>query len=134
MAHNRKLVLGSVALTQAKLPARQMALAAGNVRDDLEREMIQSGYLEGAPFKWIGLIVREGLVDEVVPHYQRIDRTDGELPLAIEVDTNRLVGASVDQVTRVYRKAVLLALVHVAEKYGLAGERIRALLAEMEAR
>lgn len=134
MAHNRKLVLGSVALTQAKLPARQMGLAAGNVRDDLEREMMQSGFLDAAPFKWIGLIVREGLVEESVPHYQEIDRTDGELPLAIEVDTNRLVGASLEQVTNIYRKAVLLVLVHVAEKYGLAGDRMRALLAEMEAR
>ena len=134
MAHNRKLVLGSVALTQAKLPARQMALAAGNVRDDLEREMIESGYLDGAPFKWIGLIVREGLIDEVVPHYQKIDQSDGELPLAIEVDTNRLVGASLEQVTNIYRKAVLLVLAHVAEKYGLNAERIGLLLDGMDTR
>jgi hypothetical protein len=133
MAHNRKLVLGGVALTQAKLPARPTALALGRARDEIEREIIGSGFLDGAPFKWIGLIVRAGLVDEAVPHYDRIDHTDGELPLAIEVDTHRLVGASIEQATGVYRKATLLALAHVAEKYGLAGERIRALLAEMEA-
>ena len=109
MAHNRKLVLGGVALTQAKLPARQTALAMGKARDDLEREVIRSGYLSGAPFKWVGLIIREGLIDEVVPHYQKIDQKDGELPIAIEVDTNRLVGASADQATNIYRKAALLA-------------------------
>jgi hypothetical protein len=134
MAHNRKLVLGSVALTQAKLPARQMALAAGNVRDDLEREMIQSGYLDGAPFKWIGLIVREGLIDEVVPHYQKIDPSDGELPLAIEVDTNRLVGSSLDNATHIYRKAALLALADAADRFALKADRIRLLLNEMAAR
>ncbi|MEA3066071.1 MAG: hypothetical protein QOJ27_2532 [Sphingomonadales bacterium] len=132
MAHNRKLVLGGVALTRAKLPARPTALALGKARDDLEQEMIESAYLNGAPFKWIGLIVRQGLVDQIVPHYQKIDQEDGELPLAIEVDTNRLVGASMDQATNIYRRATLLALVHVAEKYDLNAERIRILLSEME--
>ena len=111
-----------------------MALAAGAARNDLEREMIESGYLDGAPFKWIGLIVREGLVDESAPHYQVIDRSDGELPLAIELDTHRLLGASLEEMTRVYRQTVLLALVHVAEKYGLKGDRMRELLVQMGAR
>ncbi|KPL68473.1 hypothetical protein SZ64_10345 [Erythrobacter sp. SG61-1L] len=133
MAHNRKLVLGGVALTQVKLPARLTALALGKARDDLEREIIQSSYLEGAPFKWIGLIIRQGLVNEITPHYQKIDQKDGELPLAIEVDTIQFVDASLDKATKIYRKATLLALLHVAEKYGLSAERIRVLFAEMEA-
>lgn len=132
MAHNRKLVLGGVALTKAKLPPRQTALAMGKARDDREQEMIQSDYFNGAPFKWIGLIIREGLVDEALPHYQKIDQKDGDLPLAIEIDTNRLVGASAEQATNIYRRAALLVLVHAGEKYDLNAERMRALLAEME--
>lgn len=132
MAHNRKLVLGGVALTRAKLPARQTAFAMGKARDDLEQEVIRSGYLSSAPFKWVGLIIREGLIDELTPHYQKIDQKDGELPIAIEVDINRLVGASADQATNIYRKAALLALLHVGEKYELDVGWVRVMLAEMQ--
>lgn len=128
MAHNRKLVLGGVALTQAKLPARKAAIAMGKARDDLEQEIIHSDYLSGAPFKWVGLIIREGLVDESVPHYQSIDSKDGELPVAIEVDTHRLLGGSEEEMATVYRKATLNALIHVGEKYNLPVERLRVLL------
>ena len=134
MAHNRKLVLGAVALTQAKLPARQTALAMGNVRDELEQEMIRSRYLDGAPFRWIGLVIRQGLIDEVLPHYQKIDQKDGELPLAIEVDSNRLVGAPLDRASDIYRKAALLALADAADKFGLNADRIRLLLDGMATR
>ena len=132
MAHDRKLVLRGVALTMAKLPPRQMALAMEKVRDDLELEMIQSGYLDGAPFKWVGLMIREGLQDEAAPHYQRISAKHGDLPVAIEIDTHRLVGASAEQSEAVYRKATLMALLDVAEKYGLNDARMRELLVEME--
>lgn len=128
MAHNRKLVLGGVALTQAKLPARKSAMAMGKARDELEQEIIQSEYLADAPFKWIGLIIREGLIDESVPHYQGIDKKDGELPVAIEIDTHRLLGASEEAMAAVYRKATLTALVHAGEKYRLPVGRLKALL------
>jgi hypothetical protein len=132
MAHNRKLVLGGVALTQAKLPAKQAALAMGKARDELEQEIINSGYLNGAPFKWIGLIIREGLVDELIPHYKKIDQKDGELPLAIEVNTNRLIGVSAEVAKNIYLKAALLAVVHASERYDLDSSRMRELLADVK--
>jgi hypothetical protein len=128
MSHNRKLVLSGVALTKAKIPAKQNAAAANRVRDDLEQEIVESGFLEKAPFRWVGLIIRYGLKDENEPHYDKIDSNHGDLPLAIEIDTHRLLEASEDDMIKVYRKATLTALVHAGEKYQLPVDRLRTLL------
>ena len=130
MAHDRKLVIGGVALTKARLKPAIMAAAMDQARDALEGEIIRSGYLDGAPFRWVGLIIREGLVDEAEPHYERISAKHGDLPIAIEVDTHRLLGATTDQAERIYRKAALVALVHAGEKYGLNVEQLSTLLRE----
>jgi Immunity protein 39 len=131
LAHNRKLVLAGVALTRARLPARQNAAAMNRTRDDLEQDVIQSGYLDSAPFKWVGLVIRYGLVDETEPHYKKIDAKDGELPVAIEIDTHRLLEASEEQMVAIYRKATLMALAHAGKKYGLNTARVDRLLSEM---
>lgn len=131
MAHNRKLVLSGISLTKARIPAKTVGAAAVRVRDELEQEIIHSGYLENAPFAWVGLSVREGLVDETEPHYQKIDAKDGELPLAIEIDTHRLLEATEDEMTAVYRKATLIALAHAGEKYGLNTTRVDQLLMQL---
>jgi hypothetical protein len=128
VAHNRRLVIGSVALTQARLPARRIIAAVGKVRDELERELIDSGCLEGAPFKWVGLIIREGLVDSARPEYRPVDPADGELPLVIEIDTHRLLDASDAQIEKVYREATLRALLQAWERHDLNSERLSALL------
>jgi hypothetical protein len=105
-----------------------MAAAANRVRDELEQEIVQSGYLDGAPFEWVGLIIREGLVDETEPHYQRINAQHGDLPLAIEIDVHRLLGASEYELAAVYRKAALIALIHAGKRYGLSVARLQSLL------
>jgi len=124
MAHNRKLVLGGVALVKARIPARQNAAAAGAVRDELEAELISSGYFEGAPFRWVGLIVRYGLKDEAQPHYNAIHKDAGDLPLAIEIDTTRLLHKSTEEMAAVYREATLAALIHAGRRYGLKVDRL----------
>ncbi|WP_353739230.1 Imm39 family immunity protein [Sphingomonas sp. NIBR02145] len=129
MAHNRKLVIGCVALTMARVrPTKAVASAGNRVREELEQEIIQSEYLENTPFRWVGLIIREGLVDEEKPHFGRIDPKDGELPLAIEIDVHRLLGATEDEMARVYRKATLTALVHAGKKYNFPIDRFKELL------
>ncbi|MBB4839963.1 hypothetical protein HNP52_003055 [Sphingomonas kyeonggiensis] len=105
-----------------------MASAGNRVREELEQEIIQSEYLENTPFRWVGLIIREGLVDEEKPHFGRIDPKDGELPLAIEIDVHRLLGVTEDEMARVYRKATLTALVHAGKKYNLPIDRFKELL------
>lgn len=128
MTHNRKLAIGGIALTMAKIPSKINASATNRVRDEIEREIIQSGYLNAAPFSWVSLLIRKGLVDEAEPHYERINSKHGDLPLAIEIDAHRLLEASEDDMVSIYRKATLTALVHAGEKYQLPVDRLRALL------
>lgn len=131
MAHNRKLVLGGSSLTLARLEHVPDFQAAPIVRDDLEREMIESGYLDDAPFKWIGVVIRYGLKYEAEPHYNGIDKKHGDLDLAIEIDTHDLLDADLAGVIAMFRKATLIALVHAGEKYGLKVDRMKDLLAEV---
>ena len=79
--------------------------------------MIESGYLEGAPFSWVTIAVRYGLKNDDKPSYQAINKKYGDLPLAIEVDTYELIGASLDDLKFIFGKAVLKALIHAGEKF-----------------
>ena len=118
-------MIGAVALVKVRLPAKQVAAAANRARDEIEQSLIEVGYLDQAPFKWVGLIVREGLKDETSPHYQRINKTHGDLPLAIEIDTHRLLGATEDEMVSIFRRASLISLIHAGEKYGLPVDGLR---------
>jgi hypothetical protein len=131
MAHNRKLVLSGIALTTARISAKQNGTALNLIRDEIEQEMVQSGYLENAPFKWVGLIIRYGLVNDIEPHYQKINAKYGDLPLAIEIDVHRLLGVTEPEMVSVYRKAILIALSHAGDKYHLNTKRIKQMLVEL---
>ncbi|MFA7349608.1 MAG: Imm39 family immunity protein [Methylotenera sp.] len=118
MAHNRKLVLSGISLTKAR-PNRHGIEVAGKIRDELEGLLIASGYFDNAPFKWVGLSLRYGLKYENQPHYQHIDKHDGELPLAIELDTHELIEADRAELKKLFMHATLKALVHAGRKYNL---------------
>lgn len=117
MAHNRKLVIGGVALVKAKLKHDVAAMSA--VRDEIEPLLLQSDFLAAAPFKWVGLVIRFGLENKFEPLYQRINKTHGDLPLSVEVDTHPLLGADIETMKAVFRQATIEALLHVARKYNL---------------
>ena len=123
MAHNRKLVLGGSSLTIQRVHRNTLEVM-GEVRDELEMLLISSGYFECAPFTWVSIILRFGLKKEDAPHYQRIDRRDGELPLAIELDTHELREANRDELKRLYRIATLKALIHAGKKYNLVTAKL----------
>ncbi|WP_164119065.1 Imm39 family immunity protein [Sphingorhabdus sp. Alg239-R122] len=132
MAHNRQLVISGVSLTEANLKLFKPWSITSIVRDELEQEIICSGYLDNAPFKWIGLILRYGLKNDVEPHYERINEQHGDLPLAMELDTHILIESSKDELITIFRKATLIALVHAGKKYSLKTDRLEELLVEME--
>ncbi len=132
MPHNRKLVLGGTALTTAR-NNRHGITVMGDIMDELEAVMVSTGYLDNAPFKWVGLILRYGLKNEDEPHYQRINRKHGDLPVAIELDTHELQHASRDELKDIFTIATLKVLVHVAQKYRLPGDRFAEMLREREA-
>jgi hypothetical protein len=121
MAHNRKLVLGGVALTLGRGNRYEISVMT-EVRDELEALIISCGYLDNAPFKWVGLILRYGLKNEDEPHYQRVNKKYGDLPVAIELDTHELRHASREELKEIFMLATLKVLVHVGQRYGLPSE------------
>ena len=131
MAHNRKLVLGATALTLGNVNRDYDFEAADIVRNDLEREIIESGYLEGAPFKFVALMLLYGLNYLTQPVYERIGKHDKALPMEIEIDTHDLLDAKLGDVVMIFRRATLMALIHAGRKYKLKIDRLEALLAEL---
>jgi hypothetical protein len=87
------------------------------VRAELEPILVAPDYLKDAPFSWVTLVMRYGLKNEENPHYGRISRKYGDLPLSIEVDVHEMLGASMDELRIVFGRATLRALTHAGEKY-----------------
>lgn len=114
--HNRKLGLSGVALTKQR-NNRHDAKALTAVRDEIEKVIIDSEYLEGAPFSWVTIAVRYGLKNEGKPSYQAVNKKYGDLPLSIEVDTHELIDASLEELKLIFKRAVLKALIHAGKKF-----------------
>jgi len=89
------------------------------IMDELGPVLISSGYLDDAPFEWVTVALRYGLKNEEKPHYQRINKKYGDLPLAIELDTHELIEADRDELKRLFMLAALKALIHAGQKYKL---------------
>jgi hypothetical protein len=133
MGHDRKLVIGGASLTIARLNRHDIKVVP-EIRDELERLMISTGYLDNAPFEWIGLMLRFGLNNEDEPHYEPINKKDGDLPVAIEVDTQETRDAPSEELKELYMVATLKTLVHVGKKYQLPHKRFEELLHDLQSR
>lgn len=123
MAHNRKFVPGYIFLLMGRL----RNLNQLNIQNDIEKIIIDSNFLENAPFKWVGLMYRIGLKNTLKPHYGRIDQKDGELPIAVEVKFELLKWADENDLKLlkdICMIAGLEALLHVGNKYNLPIESI----------
>jgi hypothetical protein len=131
MAHNRKIVLTGVALTLARANRYDLQVMS-EIMDEMESAMVSSGFLHGAPFKWVGLTFRYGLVYEHQPHFQGIDTTDGEIALAIELDVHDLVSANRDKLKEILTIATLKTLIDVGKKYALPYQKFEEMLAETQ--
>jgi hypothetical protein len=88
------------------------------VEEEIEPILEEIGYLEDAPFSWVTLAIRYGLKNEEKPHYMAVNKKYGDLPLSIEVDVHEMLGASLDELQRIFRSAALRALIHAGERYG----------------
>lgn len=122
--HDGKLGLIGVSLTMARVPNADLDAFAA-VEAELEPILEASGYLKDAPFSWVTLAIRYGLKNEDKPHYSSINKKYGDLPLSIEVDVREMVGASMEQLRIVFRRATLRALIHAGAKFGRPIEALR---------
>ncbi len=124
--HNRKLGLLGVSLTKARPPRHDIEVGM-EIMNDLEAVLISSGYLDNAPFEWVTIALRYGLKNEEKPHYQRINKKYGDLPLAIELDTHELIETDRNELKRLFTLATLKALIHAGQKYKLPIESLEKL-------
>ena len=114
--HNRKLGILGVALVKARFP-KCTGSALDTVRNELEAHLISSGVLTGAPFFWVTIAIRYGLKDQEQPVFQRINQKYGDLPLAIEVDSHRILNGDEKQITEIFREAATKALLAASKRY-----------------
>lgn len=124
MAHNRKFVPGIIDMVKVRLPNIKHIVS---MQDDIEKIIIDSGFLDNAPFKWVGLMYRVGIKNALIPEYQRINKKYGDLPIAVEIDFELLKWADdhdVELLKNLFMMAGLDALIHVGKKYNLPTEKI----------
>ncbi len=96
--------------------------------------MESSGYLDDAPFEWVTLALRYGLKNEEKPHYQRINKKYGDLPLGIEVDIREVLKADEagpEELKRLFMIASLKALIDAGKKYNLPVREMEELLEKL---
>jgi hypothetical protein len=125
MAHNRKYVPGGVALVEGRI-VHGIFFAD---QDMVEKLVVDSGMLDKAPFRWIGLIYRYGDQHKLLPEYKKISKNWGDLPIAIEFKMEILEWADQNNIKLlydIYMIGALEAIIHVGKKYNLPIELIEA--------
>lgn len=125
--HGRKLGLIGVALTMERYNQFD-DFVSDLVRDQIESLLIESEFYRAQSFSWITVAVRYGLKNDVEPEYQRINNKYGDLPLAIEIDVNETVGASLDEMKAIIGRAVLVSVIHAGRKYDCPVEALEKML------
>jgi len=114
--HDRKLGIFGVSLTMARLN-RLNDQAFDWLQNTVEKIIIDSQFLEDTPFSWVTIAIRYGLKNDEQPIYHKISKKYGDLPLSIEVDTHELIDASLEDLKKIFGKAVLKSLIHAGKKY-----------------
>jgi hypothetical protein len=95
--------------------------------EEIELLLRENPFLEAAPFTWIALIYRYGIKNNLQVDFQRINKKDGDLPIALELDMNILKWAdqhNLDLLKDIFMVAALEALLQVCDKYKLPKEAI----------
>jgi hypothetical protein len=128
--HNRKLGLLGAAMTTTRLPRYTIEIGT-MVRDEVEGMMLESGFLDGAPFEWVTVSLRYGLKNEDEPKFEAVNKSYGDLPLAIELDTRELAGASREEMKLAFEIATLKALIAAGRKFDLDYSRLQERLAKI---
>ncbi len=93
-----------------------------NIKTHLEVFLKAHNYFQGAPFLWVGLSYRYGIKNDLKLEFQRINKTHGDLPVALELDMEILKWADqndLELLHDIFLIAALEALIQVAQKYKL---------------
>jgi len=114
---------GLIALVKGRLLNSKQAVEAS------QQVNLLNFPLSNMPFSWVGLICRLGIKNDLKLEFQRINKKDGDLPVALELDMNILKWAdqnNLDLLKDIFTIAALEALLQVCDKYKLPKEAIAA--------
>lgn len=117
--HNQKLVFGGVDLVGASL--KHAFEVYNQIRDQLQPLMIESGYLENAPFSIFGITFRYGLKNDKKYQFYK-GKKYNSLDIASELDMRVLLTADEndsDLLKEFFEIAALDSLIQAGKKYKL---------------
>lgn len=120
LTHNRKFVPGGVALVTGRVKNDGKTLK--RIQDNIESLIINSDFLKGSLFRWIGLIYRYGKKTDLKVEFKKINKTYESLPIALELDMEILEWAdkyNLELLHDIFMIAALEALIQVGQKYKL---------------
>ncbi|WP_298302987.1 Imm39 family immunity protein [uncultured Erythrobacter sp.] len=129
--HNRKLVIAGSSITTAKLRGMKSLKAGTKVQDEIEAEIVSSGYLEGAPFDFVGVVIRYGFKFDQEVKFLGLDKKTLCYEGAIEVDVQEMLESDFDELVLLFRKAVLIALIAIGKKFDLQTVHLEHLLGQL---
>ncbi|MEN8237139.1 MAG: Imm39 family immunity protein [Pseudomonadota bacterium] len=120
MGHNRKFVPSGIAIVEERM--QNVGNSLVKLQNKIEEDIVNSSYLDGAPFTWIGMNIRFGHKNKRAPWYQGLSKKYGDLTIAIEINADILIWAdrnNVSMLDDIFTIAALEALIHVGKKYHL---------------
>lgn len=117
---DRRIGFIGVALVKGRL--KNSGEPYSKVKSFLNEFLKVKGYFQNAPFLWVGLAFRYGIKNDLKLEFQRINKTYGDLPVALELNMEILKWAdqnNLDLLHDIFMIAALEALIQVAHKYNL---------------
>jgi hypothetical protein len=123
MSLNRPpLTLGLVTSVRGRVRNGDVCLR--QIEAAFNKELVDSGFLRGAPFSWIHLIIQVGELSGP-PTIRKANRRFGDLPVSIAIPMERLRGLSSKETCRVLAEGTSACLKAVGAKYHLAEVELR---------
>lgn len=117
IAPKRTLLIGGVGLVKGNTSRAGPVMR--EVCDELEPALLESSFIDSAPFKTISLIVRFGERERLDAEYYAIDSRHSELPVSVELPMSVLRAESADSLKRRILSISLSVLEDVSRKYNL---------------
>ena len=117
MSKQIAVVLGAVGIIKGSLPQGGPALV--EITKEINPYLTKHNFLKNAPFGLLSGIVRYGTKFDPFAEVGPIDKRNGELPFAVEVNLSTLKGASRDEIKARFLDAVVPALDAIASNYDL---------------
>jgi len=117
MDNVRNLVVGGVSLVKCKV--RGFGSTVLNVRNMLEPELQKNGYLIGAPFRTVSLILRFTNCDNPNPEIGEIEVHRSLLPVAVELDAKHLETLNSQELEHRFKLVMIDVLCDIAANFDL---------------